>query len=173
MSETKAEVRARIDELRKLREFWSTPGDDASAAEAAADELARGVIDRRVRELEAQLETAEEDLMASVIRSHKAICEAKKMGEKDAYGNDPAVYYTLGVCGEAGEMANAIVKAQRNGADPALVLAAVKSELPDVIIYSYVLAHVLDIDLTALVNEKVEIVVQRALDGYYGGELRK
>lgn len=93
------------------------------------------------------------------------------MDERAAYGHDPAVYYTMGVCGEAGEMANAIVKAMRNGEDKALVLKAVMSELPDVIIYSFVLAHVLNIDLAKLVNEKVDVVVRRAHEGYYGGPL--
>lgn len=161
MSETKSEIRSRIDELCEFRRVMQN-----------CDDRIDQMIDNRIRELELRLEKAEEDMMASIIRSHKAICESKRMGEKDAYGNDPAVYYTLGVCGEAGEMANAIVKAQRNGADAALVLEAVKSELPDVIIYSYILAYVLDIDLTALVNEKVEIVVKRAFNGYYGGPLK-
>ena len=69
-------------------------------------------------------------------------------------------------------MANAIVKASRNGADRAKVLEAVKSELPDVVIYSYVLAYVLDIDLSKLVNEKIEVVIQRANSGYYGAPLK-
>jgi len=158
--ETKSEIRARIQELEKLR----THIDSISLAHE---------MDQRIQELHRELSSAEEDLSAAIIRSHKAICQVKKMGEKAAYGNDPAVYYTLGVCGEAGEMANAIVKALRNGLDRSKILEAVKSELPDVIIYSYVLAYVLDIDLSKLVNEKVEVVVQRAHDGYYGGELPK
>lgn len=163
-SETKSEIRARIDELQRVCERFNgwllTSGlkDD---------------IDKRLAELHEELEAAEEDLSSNIIRSHKALCKVKKMGEKEAYGNDPAVYYTLGVCGEAGEMANAIVKAQRNGNNRDKVLAAVKSELPDVIIYAFVLAYVLDIDLSKLVNEKVDIVVQRALDGYYGGPLER
>jgi NTP pyrophosphatase (non-canonical NTP hydrolase) len=68
---------------------------------------------------------------------------------------------------------NEIVKALRNGFDRRRILKAVRSELPDVIIYSYVLAHVLDIDLTSLVNRKVAVVVKRAADGYYGGPIRK
>ena len=160
--ETKSEIRARIEELQKLKEeFWS---------QRTAD-VVEETIDRRLKQLHAQLETAEEDLSSSIIRSHKAICKVKRMDEKAAYGNDPAMYYTLGICGEAGEMANAIVKASRNGANRAKVLEAVKSELPDVIVYSYVLAYVLDINLSALVNEKVEIVIERAISGYYGEAL--
>lgn len=161
--ETKSEIRARIDELQRVREaFHST---------LLMSRLEDGV-DRRMKELMDSLEDADEDLSASIVRSHKAICEAKRMGEKDAYGNDPAMYYTLGICGEAGEMANAIVKARRNGEDQARVLEAVKSELPDVIVYSHVLAHVLDINLPKLVNDKVEVVIKRARDGYYGKPLK-
>lgn len=161
--ETKSEIRARIDELQRVREsFHST-----LLMSRLEDD-----VDRRMKELQDALETAEEDLSSSIIRSHKAICEAKQMDEKAAYGNDPALYYTLGICGEAGEMANALVKAQRNGYDRAKALEAVKSELPDVVIYSYVLAHVLDIDLSNLVNEKVEVVIRRARDGYYGKALK-
>jgi NTP pyrophosphatase (non-canonical NTP hydrolase) len=95
------------------------------------------------------------------------------MDEKAAYGQDPAMYYTLGICGEAGEMGNKIVKALRNGNDPEAVKEAVKSELPDVFIYSAVLAYVLDIDITRLVNDKVQVVMERARNGYYGGPLPK
>ena len=157
--ETKSEIRARIEELQKLKEeFWSSRTAD----------VVEETIEKRLKELRTQLVAAEEDLSSSIIRSHKAICKVKQMDEKAAYGNDPAIYYTLGICGEAGEMANAIVKASRNGADREKILEAVKSELPDVIIYSYVLAYVLDIDLSKLVNEKIEIVIKRANDGYYG-----
>jgi NTP pyrophosphatase (non-canonical NTP hydrolase) len=160
--ETKSEIRARIDELQKFKEeFWSS-----RTAIVAEDTL-----DKRLQQLHRDLASAEEDLSSSIIRSHKAICKVKQMDEKAAYGNDPAMYYTLGICGEAGEMANAIVKAQRNGADKEKVLEAVKSELPDVVIYSYVLAYVLDIDLSKLVNEKIEVVIDRANKGYYGRPL--
>lgn len=161
--ETKSEIRARLDELQRIREAFHS---------SKLTEHLEEDVDRRMKELYAALDSADEDLSASIIRSHKALCEVKKMDEKAAYGNDPAVYYTLGVCGEAGEMANAIVKSLRNGFNRQRIVDAVKSELPDVIIYSYVLAYVLDINLSALVNEKVEIVVQRAYDGYYGGELQ-
>lgn len=165
--ETKSEIRARINELEKVLDDMSP----SSCAEEDVLAVVEASINKRIKQLHAQLENADEDLSASIIRSHKAICEVKRMGEKDAYGNDPAMYYTLGICGEAGEMANAIVKARRNGEDQAKVLEAVKSELPDVIVYSHVLAHVLDINLSKLVNDKVEIVIRRARDGYYGKPL--
>lgn len=162
MRETKSEIRARIDELRRVRApLTSEPEDVALAAH----------LDNRVAELEAQLEAADEDLFRSVVRSHVAVCAAKKMNEKAAYGQDPAMYYSLAICGEAGEMGNKIVKALRNGTDPDACRRAVISELPDVFIYGAVLAYVLDIDLTKLVNEKVDVVIQRAESGYYGGPL--
>lgn len=166
--ETKSEIRARIDELKSIVGVI----DRADGTMSGVGNDVPVHVEKRIVELEKALASAEEDLSSSIVRSHKAICEAKQMDEKEAYGNDPAMYYTLGICGEAGEMANAIVKARRNGEDQAKVLEAVKSELPDVIVYSHVLAHVLDINLSKLVNDKVEIVIKRARDGYYGKPLR-
>ncbi len=93
------------------------------------------------------------------------------MDERAAYGQDPAMYYSLAICGEAGEMGNKIVKGLRNGNDPDASVRAIESELPDVFIYGFVLAYVLGIDIVKLVNEKVDVVIQRAIDGYYGGKL--
>jgi NTP pyrophosphatase (non-canonical NTP hydrolase) len=168
VNETKSEIRARLEELSKTEELMYK--ETAVMSGDFGSEI-HSIFAKRQRELRKLLETAEEDLSASITDSHKAICKVKQMDERAAYGNDPAVYYTLGVCGEAGEMANAIVKALRNGSNRAKILEAVISELPDVIIYSYVLAYVLDIDLNKLVNEKVGVVVKRAHDGYYGGAL--
>lgn len=163
MKETKSEIRARIDELQRIVGVLQIgePEDEA---------LAKWLGGRLV-DLSGQLESAEEDLFQSVIRSHVAVCAAKKMDEKAAYGQDPAMYYSLAICGEAGEMGNKIVKALRNGNDPDACRRAVISELPDVFIYGAVLAYVLDIDLTKLVNDKVDVVIQRAESGYYGGPL--
>jgi NTP pyrophosphatase (non-canonical NTP hydrolase) len=158
MSENKNAVRARISEIELILKM-DLPDNVKSRLEQ-----------RKIHLLSAY-EQAPESIMQSVIRSHKAICEAKKMDEKAAYGNDPSVYYSLAITGESGELANKIVRCLRTGYDREKILEAVKSELPDVVIYSYVLAYVLDIDLTALVNEKVDVVVKRARAGYYGGEL--
>lgn len=159
--ETKDEVLCRIAELERC--------------------LNEGLIDRaltrevrdRISMLRRVMKRSDEGISSSIIRSHKAICKVKQMGEKEAYGHDPAIYYTLGVAGEAGEMANALVRVLRHGPTKEKILEAIKSELPDVIIYSYVLAYVLDIDLTKLVNEKVDIVIERANAGYYGGKIKK
>ncbi len=165
-SETKSEIQARQTELLA---FWEKARDIVKDGPTyyALEE----VVDLRHREL-SELETvASDDLFKSVVRSHEVLCKVKQMDQKAAYGQDPAMYYTLAICGEAGEMANKIVKALRNGDDPNAVRNAVISELPDVIIYSGVLASVLDIDLTKEVNDKVGIVIQRAESGYYGGAL--
>lgn len=158
MKESKAEIRARLAELHNI-----------SMMESDAD--VRSYVSSRLKDLHLGLETAEEDNLRSVIRSHAAICQAKNMDEKDAYGQDPALYYSLAICGEAGEMGNKIVKGLRNGNDPGASVRAIESELPDVFIYGFVLAYVLGIDIVKLVNAKVDVVIQRAFDGYYGGEL--
>ena len=159
VKETKSEIKARIEELRYL---------DRMSNGAVSD-----LIQIRTKLLEIEYDKAAEDIETSILASHKAICQAKQMGETEAYGNDPAVYYTLGVCGESGELANNIVKSLRNGWDKEKLLEAVKGELPDVIIYSYILAHVLEIDLAQLVSEKAKLVAKRAQEGYYGGPLNK
>lgn len=162
MKETKSEIRARIDELRRLER---NPDFNRNIRDAAN-------IRNRIKELEAQMIDASEDLFKGVMNSHTTLCAVKEMDEKAAYGQDPAMYYALGVCGEAGEMANKIVKSLRNGNDPEAAKNAVISELPDVFIYGAVLAYVLDIDITKLVHEKVEIITERARSGYYGGPLK-
>jgi len=156
---TKNVIESAIAELSRVQQM---PG---------LNEDARAAIQARKNELEAELSTAFDDIQQNILRSHQAICEAKQMGEKEAYGHNPTMYYILGISAECGEMANAVVRAVRNGWDDAKAVAAVKSELADVIIYSYVLAHVNDINLTELVNEKVEIVINRAKAGYYGNKL--
>ena len=163
VNETKCEIRARMDEIEKVL---------ALLAEGGNTEISDALI-RRAEGLKIDLETAQEDLFKSVIQSHKVLCAVKKMDEDAAFGQDPAMYYTMGVCGEAGEMANKIVKALRNGNDPEAAKRAVMSELPDVFIYGAVLAYVLDIDLTRLVNDKVQVVMDRAREGYYGQPLSK
>ena len=158
--ETKSEIRARIDELNSLKIKFH--GDDLLWVET------------RIKGLESQLEVADEDISVSIIESHRALCAVKNMGEKEAYGHDPALYYSLGICGEGGELANNIVKAMRFGPGAReKFIPAIESELPDVVIYSYILAYTHDINLTKLVSEKAKVVVERALNGYYGGPINK
>jgi len=172
MTETKSEIRARIDELKNLRSSLVAKSDvDISELQISiieASEVLAEEVDRRIQTLREKLETAEEDLFRSIVKSHEVLCEVKNMDQKAAFGQDPAMYYAMGICGEAGEMANKIVKALRNGDSPEKSREAVISELPDVIVYSAILAFVLDIDLTKLVNEKAQVVIERAKAGYYG-----
>jgi NTP pyrophosphatase (non-canonical NTP hydrolase) len=152
-----------MNELEEVLKLLAQKGDAGIA----------DVLVARAEHLRASLEVAQEDLFRSVIQSHKVLCAVKKMDEDAAFGQDPAMYYTMGVCGEAGEMANKIVKALRNGNDPEAARRAVMSELPDVFIYGAVLAYVLGIDLTRLVNDKVQVVMDRAREGYYGDPLKQ
>jgi NTP pyrophosphatase (non-canonical NTP hydrolase) len=162
MSETKSEIRARLDELKIFRQSIGPWLDGPALYEIDK------ILEERMMELKHKSYSAEEDLFRSVVKSHYALCSVKNMDLKAAYGQDPAMYYTMGICGEAGEMANKIVKALRNGDSPEKTREAVISELPDIIIYSAVLAFVLDIDLAHIVNEKAQIVTDRAESGYYG-----
>jgi NTP pyrophosphatase (non-canonical NTP hydrolase) len=173
MNETKSEIRARINELKDLRASLVAKSSidlaDIRISIVEAAEVLAEEVDRRIQSLRECLETAEEDLFRSIVKSHEVLCDIKNMDQKAAFGQDPAMYYTMGICGEAGEMANKIVKALRNGDSPEKSREAVISELPDVIVYSAILAFVLNIDLTKLVNEKAQIVIDRAKAGYYGG----
>jgi NTP pyrophosphatase (non-canonical NTP hydrolase) len=161
---TRSEIDARIDELRRLR-------DEARSATFEVNGVF-STIDQRIKELVGEREAAMDDIFSAIVESHKVLCRIKQMGEKEAYGQNPAFYYAAAVSAEAGECLNKMVKALRNGgnADQQL-LGAVVSELPDVVIYSFILAYVLDMDLTKLVTEKAHIVVDRAVAGYYGGPL--
>ena len=166
--ETRSELRARLSELKRFKK-WIRAEEIQRPGWTKRHDI--GWVDDRVAELEEQLKGATEDLFKSVIKSHEVICAVKKMDAKAAYGQDPGMYYTLAVCGEAGEMANKIVKALRNGNDPTAIRKAIMSELPDVIIYGAVLGHVMDLDVSKLVNDKVGVVIERAQSGYYGPPL--
>lgn len=166
MSETKSEIRARIDELESILSLLYELSDDNRLRML-------GIIQFKIDNLKKSESEAQEDLFKSVMRSHEVICAVKEMDEKAAYGQNAAMYYTLAIAGESGELANKIVRSLKNGECIAELKEAVVSELPDVIIYSAVLAHVMDIDLTKEVNDKVKIVINRALNGYYGGPIKK
>lgn len=168
---TKSEIDARLDELRPILaevvQAKASAFEDRSIASYVQE-----VLQSRVARLEKERELAVDDIFSAIVESHKILCRIKQMGEKEAYGQDPAFYYGSAVSGEAGEMVNKMVKALRHGGSASEALkAAVLSELPDVVIYAFVLAYVLDIDLTRLVTEKAHVVVERAMSGYYGGPL--
>jgi len=157
---TRQELQARMEEVTEIQ-------DRLRSSPSGLDDY----LHRRKAQIFDELLKTDEDIFSSVLRSHAAVCKAKGMGEKDAYGQDPAFYYSAAICAEAGEQLNKLVRGLRNGNDPEVSRSAVVSELPDIIIYSVVLAHVLDLDLVKLVADKVEVVINRALSGYYGGKL--
>jgi NTP pyrophosphatase (non-canonical NTP hydrolase) len=110
--------------------------------------------------------------MDLILKSHKVICKVKNMGEKEAFGNDPAIYYSLALSGEIGELANELTKTTRANGSADDKRKALEKELADIVIYSFILAYKTDINLYELVKKKTDIVSQRALDGYYGGPIR-
>lgn len=165
---TKTEIDARIDELQSVIRAIVTSED---LTEPTAD-LVTSIVCDKISELQAEKDQAPTDIFSAIIESHKVLCSVKKMGEKEAYGQNPAFYYSAAIGGEAGELINKAIRALRYGGDATEKLRqAVLSELPDVVIYSFILAYVLDIDLTRLVTEKANVVVKRAKEGYYGGPL--
>jgi len=174
MSETKSEIRARINELETIAVPLSRLLGDNTAVNALIT-----TIDARITKLKKDESEAQEDLFLSVMKSHEVICAVKQMDEKAAYGQDPYLYYGAGIAAEAGELLNKIIKTIRKL--PAItpdeyhdeMKRAVISELPDVIVYSAVLAQVSDVDITKEVNDKVKVVIQRALSGHYGPPLLK
>lgn len=109
-----------------------------------------------------------------ILSSHEAVCASKEMGENEAFGHHPAVYYSLAMCGECGELANNVVKAMRDGPEKMEKMKeAISSELQDVIIYAYILAETNGINIDEIVKEKVDVVISRAKNGYYGKPLER
>jgi NTP pyrophosphatase (non-canonical NTP hydrolase) len=134
-------------------------------------DAAAGLIQNRIREL--QSSSGGDRMTEVVLESHRELCAVKKMGEKAAFGHDPAVFYGLALAGEAGELANKLIRAIRSGGPGELERKkeAIRSEIADVLIYGILLAYTNDIDPLEEVVAKTQIVVQRAIDGYYGGAL--
>lgn len=151
---TKKEIRSTIEELE--------------AVKTVPPEKFKDRITARIQALSSEMEAAPEDFVDNILKSHRTLCNIKNMGLKDAYGQDPIMYYTLGMVGEVGEIANKLVKGHRNGYNAEKAREAVRSELPDAFIYGTILAYVANVDIQTEINDKVEIVVQRAKEGYYG-----
>jgi len=149
----------------------------ASAVISVLEQLNRSYdVESALSDVKKKFNDLPSSIEQSVIQSHMAICKAKNMKPNDAYGWDPSIYYSSAIAGEAGEMVNGIIKEMRKEGrnSPTIkdrLIDAVKDELPDVIIYSYILAYILGIDLESIVQDKVKIVINRAEDGYYGGKL--
>ncbi len=157
MTQTKKEIRAMISELEQAL-YAQNPS---------------AYLYDRIQALSGELDNAPENFMDRIIDSHRHLCKAKNMGLKEAYGNEPIMYYSAGVAGEAGELIGGLCKAARNGYNYDKFRQAVIEELPDVYIYGCVLAYVADINLEEEILKKVDMVVKRADDGYYGPPLEK
>lgn len=110
-------------------------------------------------------------MVDSVLTSHQSLCKIKEMGEKDAFGHDPAIFYSLALSGEVGELSNKLVKVIRKWGSFEEKKEAIESEIADVFIYAILLAFTSDIDPHLAVSQKCYIVEQRAREGYYGGAL--
>lgn len=155
----KSEIQAKIEELNEL--IASGLPEDISSR-----------LNRRINDLTQEMKTANEDIMSAAISSHHVMCAVKNMKPNEAFGNDPFIYYALGLVGEAGELTGALLRAIRNGDTPEGKKVAVESELADCIIYAVILAYTTGIDLVKIVNDKARIVESRARAGYYGPPLR-
>lgn len=155
MKRTKKEIRGIIDELKSLE------------CDICPDLYNDSVVPR-IKVLQEEMESAPEDFIEHVMKSHIELCKIKNMGTKEAYGQNPILYYAAGVSAESGELLNKLIRSLRNGYDEKDAVEAVRSELPDVYIYGAVLAYVCGLDIMNEVREKVDIVVQRVHDGYYG-----
>ena len=156
----KNEIFAKIEELDKLRVMQLN------------SELENHIKERQ-NKLINMMKTANEDIVSAVISSHHVMCSVKNMSPNEAFGNDPFVYYGLGLVGESGELAGALLRIIRNSGTHEDKRIAIEEELADCIIYAIVLAYSTGIDIVKVLNEKVQVVIDRAQSGYYGGPLKK
>lgn len=155
---TKNEIVARLQELESLNELLP-------------DQIKK-VVAQRIDGLKKEAKHANEDIISAAISSHHIMCKVKNMRPDEAFGNDPFIYYALGLVGEAGELTGALLRSIRNGGGSTAKKIAVESELADCLIYAIILAYSTGIDLVKIVNEKARIVEDRARSGYYGPALR-
>jgi NTP pyrophosphatase (non-canonical NTP hydrolase) len=83
------------------------------------------------------------------------------------YKPERLLNHILGLCGEAGEVADAIKKAHFHGV--AYELAAIKKELGDVLWYVAALAEDHGLTLSEIAKENVEKLRRRYPDGFVSG----
>lgn len=77
------------------------------------------------------------------------------------YGRDDMIGLTLGLAGEAGEVAGDVKKHLRGDFDEVELRERLKKELADVRVYLEMIAHALAIDLDAAVADKLDEVEKR------------
>jgi len=160
LAKTRNEILAKVEEI------------DSILSSVMSSDL-REMLGARRSALIQELSSANEDVISAAISSHHVMCEMKNMRPDEAFGNDPFIYYGLGLAGEVGELTGALLRAMRNGGSYEDMKMAAESELADCMIYAIILAYSTGIDLTRLVNEKARIVELRARSGYYGSRLEK
>jgi NTP pyrophosphatase (non-canonical NTP hydrolase) len=78
-------------------------------------------------------------------------------------------YPTLGLVGEAGEIANKVKKISRDGLDPADLKDDIKAELGDVLWYLAAVATEFDISLTEVATYNLRKLEDRKVRGVVGG----
>jgi NTP pyrophosphatase (non-canonical NTP hydrolase) len=83
-------------------------------------------------------------------------------------GDNPLVYSTLGLTGEAGELANKVKKILRGDGDEAALIAAIKEEMGDVLWYLSAMAD----DLGVTLDEIAAINVEKLKSRYARGVVR-
>lgn len=78
-------------------------------------------------------------------------------------------YLTLGLVGEAGEIANKVKKLLRGDPDPRMIEAAIKDELGDVLWYLAELANELCVSLEVVALRNLEKLDRRRVQGQLKG----
>jgi NTP pyrophosphatase (non-canonical NTP hydrolase) len=130
-------------------------------------------ITNKINELILDRENVPNDMIEAVLESHRVLCEVKNMGENEAFGHNPAIFYSLGLLSELGELAKQLIRVLRSWGSKEEEKNALELEIADVFIYAILLAHTNGIDINKLVVEKAAIVCERAKNGYYGGKMRE
>lgn len=141
--------------------------------EALNSENVELFLKNKVEELSNLEDQAIPDMVFSVLEAHESLCAVKKMGPKEAFGHNPAVFYGLALNGECGELSGSLIKVIRLHGTRDQEIAAVRAEIADILIYAILLAWTNDIDPNKIVSEKSKIVIERAISGYYGGALHE
>ena len=84
-------------------------------------------------------------------------------------GQKPILYCTLGLVGEAGEVANKLKKVSRGDYTYAYIREAVGEEIGDVLWYAAMLARELDLDLGELAQANLDKLASRKERGKIQG----
>lgn len=79
------------------------------------------------------------------------------------------VYATMGLVGEAGELANKVKKIMRGDPNREELLAGIKAEMGDVLWYLAALASDLEVDLADVATENIEKLQSRQQRGQQRG----